>query len=65
LKDSVKLTDSRLEQNRKSAKKCRIKKKAEFKEMSKFVSILKAEVREFKENVRDICVNIKRQAHSN
>lgn len=38
LNNSINLVLNRLEQNRKSAKKCRMKKKAEFKEMSKGVS---------------------------
>ena len=41
----------RLEQNRKSAKKCRLKKKAEFKEISKDVDCLKAENKELKAKV--------------
>lgn len=49
--NSVKRSESRLQQNRKSAKKCRLKKKAEFGQMRGDVNKLHDENKNLKEKV--------------
>lgn len=63
--DSSERRERRLQQNRKSAKKCRLKKKEEFNTMKGEVSILQEENRTLKEKINEITIMLYQKMEEN
>lgn len=63
--DSSERRERRLQQNRKSAKKCRLKKKEEFSVMKNDVSLLHDENRTLKDKINEITIMLYQKMEEN